>query len=112
MHLARWTVASLFISVSALAQSAPMPYYDVERHCRRIASFGGSYSATLYDGCLDMEQNAYDNLKPYWSSLPSAMRQHCDRIARSGGGNYTILEGCVQMEESASRRSSGREFRR
>ncbi|NAZ38373.1 hypothetical protein [Rubellimicrobium sp. CFH 75288] len=85
------------------------PRYDVERHCREVASFGGSFSAVLYDTCFDMEQDAYDTLKRRWDGLPSAMRRHCDQVASfAGSGSYSLLETCVQMEEQAG--SSGNVF--
>jgi hypothetical protein len=85
------------------AAAAEMPRYQVEAHCKEIASFGGSYSASLFNACFDMEQVAYNGLKPRWDRLPHAMRGHCDDIASFGGpGSYALLESCVQMEEAAS----------
>ncbi len=95
------------------AQTIEMPNYDVERQCRRIASMGGNYSETLYGGCFDGEQNAYDSLKDRWPQIPEAMRRQCDRIARMGGaGSYSLLQGCIQSEESAGRQNQQRQFRR
>jgi len=89
--------------VIAMPALAEMPRYDVEAHCREIASFSGDYSAMMYDGCFDMEQAAYDTLKVRWDGLPATMRSHCDQIATfAGAGSYSMLEGCVQMEEQAS----------
>jgi hypothetical protein len=82
--------------------AAEMPRHDVEAHCTEVAGFGGEYSAMMYDGCFDMEQGAYDNLKARWDALPGSMRNHCNEIATFGGpGSYAMLEGCVQMEEQA-----------
>lgn len=90
-----------------------MPIYDVERHCREVASFGGTYSAVMDQGCFRAEQQAYDGLKARWASLPQRLRRHCDEIARFGGsGNYTMLSGCVRAEEQAAGANSNRQFRR
>ena len=80
-----------------------MPRYDVEAHCNEVAGFGGEFSEMMYDGCFDMEQAAYNNLKDRWTDLPGRMRGHCEDIASFGGpGSYSMLEGCVQMEEAAA----------
>lgn len=81
-----------------------------ERHCDEVAAFGGVRSETLYGGCINMEQSAYNTLKPLWSNLPPNIRQHCNEVARFGGsGSYSLLEGCVQMELNA--RNSEKEFK-
>ena len=89
---------------------ADMPRYDVKAHCAEIASFGGSYSESLNQSCFEMEQVAYDGLKPGWDALPSAMRTHCDEIARFGeSGSYSLLEACIQQEAKAA--SSPKSFK-
>ena len=93
-------VVALAVPTGALADP---PRYDVAVHCTEVASFGGEYSEMMYDGCFDMEQASYDNLKRRWDAIPSRMRQHCDEVATFGGtGSYALLEGCVQMEEAAA----------
>ncbi|QTP60943.1 hypothetical protein HNO53_20825 [Billgrantia antri] len=79
-----------------------MPRYDVEAHCEEIASFGGEFSNMTYNGCIQMEQSAYDGLKGQWASLPGNIQRHCDEIATfASPGSYSTLQGCVQMEVSA-----------
>jgi hypothetical protein len=96
----------------APAAAQDMPRFAVEAHCRQIASFGGSYSASLYGSCMDMEQTAYDNLKGLWGRLPANMRRHCQQIAAvAGSGSYSLLESCIQMETSAGERNRSRQFR-
>ena len=93
---------TIFFGISTVA-SADMPRYDVSSHCDAIARFGGNYSATMYDGCFEMEQAAYNSLKSRWDSLNSALRSHCNDIATfASPGSYSMLEGCVMMEEQAS----------
>ncbi|MBB3185739.1 hypothetical protein FHR95_003332 [Halomonas fontilapidosi] len=88
--------------VSTLASAQQIPRFDVETHCEQVASFGGDFSNTLYNSCVDMEQSAYNGLKGPWASLPANVRNHCHDVASFGGpGSYTLLESCVQMEVSA-----------
>lgn len=87
----------------AHAGGAEMPRYDVETHCRTVASFGGSYSAALDKACMEMEQKAYDALKPVWPQAGAA-GAHCDEVARFGGtGSYSLLETCIDMETTAGK---------
>ena len=99
---------ALFFPASAQAQQ--LPHFDVTTHCKEVASFGGSYSAMLNNSCIDMEQDAYNHLKPVWGRLPGSMRDHCTEVAAFGGpGSYSLLESCVKMESDAA--SSQKTFR-
>ena len=91
--------AVVLLPLNAFAQ---MPRYDVPAHCEEIAGVGGTYSNSLYNSCMKMEQQAYDALKPRWSALNETIRRHCDEIATvAGPGSYSMLASCVEMEESA-----------
>jgi hypothetical protein len=95
-------------STAAYAQT--IPHYDVNAHCRQVASAVGSYSEVIFSGCMQQEQQSYDSLKSGWLSLPVAMRSHCDAVARAiGPGSYMILKGCIDQEVDAakSNRSNG-----
>lgn len=92
--------AAMLLASGAFAQQVPR--YNVEGHCEAVASFGGEFSNTTYNGCIDMEQSAYRGLKGAWTGLPGNVRRHCDEVATFGGeGSYSTLQGCVQMELSA-----------
>ena len=85
---------------------AEMPRYDVESQCTSVASFSGDYSASLFNGCIDMEQSAYNAVKQSWERLPETMQSHCNSVASfSGAGSYSLLEGCVRMELEATNSS-------
>lgn len=89
-----------------------MPRFDVEAHCKKIASFGGNYSAVLDKTCFDQEQQAYDRLKPVWPQLPDAVAAHCQKIAAFGGpGSYGLLEVCVSQETQAMSDKTGKAFK-
>ncbi len=93
------------------ALAGAIPHYDVEQHCDRVASVGGTRSKTTYRACIDREQSAYDALKRDWTALPIEMRSHCDQIAAVGGsGSYGILQTCIQQEQKAGRDNSMRRF--
>lgn len=105
------TALAVFI-VAAPAQ-AEMPIYDVKGHCEAVAAFGGSPSQSLLNGCLNMEQSAYNRLKPVWDTLPTAMQNHCDQVATfGGGGSYSLLSGCVDQEISAAKANENFRFKR
>lgn len=99
--------AALAILPLATAQADQIPRFDVETHCEQVAGFGGDYSSTMYNSCIDQEQGAYNNLKGQWGSLSSRIQDHCEQVAGFGGpGSYTMLESCVQMESSAANNRS------
>lgn len=94
----------------ALAQS--LPRYDVKAHCREVAAFGGAFSESTMDGCMQMEQSAYNQLKTTYPNLSANRRKHCDEVASFGGhGSYSTLQGCIQMEQSSARRNTDTEFK-
>jgi hypothetical protein len=76
-----------------------LPRYDLEAHCKELASFVRSYSEALENACLAREQSAYDALKNGWSDVPAEARTHCDIVARCcGTGSYFLLHACIQQE--------------
>jgi len=82
-----------------------IPKYDVASYCQNVSDVSGG-SAMIYNGCVDMEQTAYNGLKGSWNSLPSRVRTYCDEVGRVSGGSYSILEGCIAMETEAANGSS------
>lgn len=109
----RFGVAIGLILATAPAAWADMPMYDVEAHCKRVASFSGAPSQALLNACLRQEQTAYDNLKPSWDALPSGMRKHCDDVARFGGpGSFSLLDACVSQERAAAKENDQFKFKR
>lgn len=92
----------LLSSVMAFPAAAQnIPRYDVPARCRQVAEVSGG-SSMIYNGCMEMEQEAYDTLKTSWSSIPSRMRSYCDEVGQVSGGSYTILTGCIEMEADAA----------
>ncbi|WP_281841205.1 hypothetical protein [Sinisalibacter aestuarii] len=97
----------LFACIAAPAQAQTIPRYNAEGYCQQVADISGG-SAMIFNGCMDMEQQAYNALKPVWAQLPGNARNYCDEVARVSGGSYTILQGCIEMETEAA--SSPRSF--
>ena len=92
-------VVGMFLVAPTHAQE--MPRFDVEEHCKEVSEFSGG-SSVLYNSCIRMEQEAYDNRKSDWQSLPSQTRSHCTEVASFTGGSYSLLDSCVRMELEAS----------
>ncbi|RWB93120.1 MAG: hypothetical protein EOQ56_35490 [Mesorhizobium sp.] len=83
----------------AAAQS--IPRYEVTAYCQQVADVSGG-SSMIYNGCMKMEQEAYDTLKTSWPGIPSRMRTYCDDVGKVSGGSYSILKGCLDMESDAA----------
>src|SRR6056297_3461131 len=96
--LAQGSIFALFATTSH-AQS--IPRFDVEAYCKEVSRVSGG-SATIYNGCVTMEQDAYDALKTRWESIPEQTRAYCENVARVTGGSYNIFGGCVEIEVDAS----------
>lgn len=90
------------------AQAQTLPRYDVEEYCQELSAYGGG-SPSTYNTCIEMEQDAYDDLKSVWIDTPRRIRDYCDQLARYGGESYSTLNTCVDMETEAA--SSPRSFR-
>jgi hypothetical protein len=90
---------SAFVLTAAPALAQEIPRLDVAEHCEAIGSIGGFLSARLESDCIEIEQEAYDRLKPEWSQLSRSTRERCLDIAASGEfGSYQLLEGCIELE--------------
>ena len=84
------------------AQAQNIPRYNVENYCQQVAEVSGG-SAMIFIGCMEMEQQAYNVLKPAWAELPGKSRSYCDEVARISGGSYSVLQGCMEMETDAAK---------
>ena len=89
-------------SLASSAQAQTMPRYNVENYCQQVAEVSGG-SAMIFNGCMEMEQEAYNGLKSAWAQLPGKSRNYCDEVARVSGGSYSILQGCMEMETDAAK---------
>lgn len=95
--------AVALVALPIAAQAQQPPRYDVENHCEQVAGFGGEFSNTMYNSCIDMEQSAYNNVKRQWGTLPGSIQNHCHEVASFGSpGSYNMLESCIKMEMSAA----------
>lgn len=92
------TLATITMNSTALAQN--IPHYDPPAYCKKISHISGG-SSVIYKSCMEMEQDAYNALKPLWSQLNSSTRGYCDEIARVSDSSYVILKSCVEMETEA-----------
>ena len=102
-----FTIAAFMISPAAYAQS--IPRYEPESYCKLVSDVSGG-SAMIFNGCMDMEQGAYDKRKAEWPSIPARAASCCDEVARESGGSYTILDGCLDIEADAVSSTPGFKF--
>ncbi|MCL3883668.1 hypothetical protein [Marivita sp. GX14005] len=102
IYLRRSLPALMLAGIGTSVAMAGPPRYDVDTHCTTIAEFGGTYSAEMYNYCVESEQSAYNALKPQWDTLPAQVQAHCNKIASFGTPSYEMLEYCVKEEMSAS----------
>ncbi|MBR9880776.1 MAG: hypothetical protein GYB17_14910 [Gammaproteobacteria bacterium] len=85
------------------AAADDIPRFDVETHCEMVASIGGEFSNMTYNGCIQMEQSAYNRFRTEWDSIPGGIRRQCEEVATvTGSGSYSTLGGCIDMETQAA----------
>lgn len=96
------TVLAATVCLVSTAQAQNIPRYNVENYCQQVAEVSGG-SAMIFIGCMEMEQQAYNVLKPAWAELPGKSRSYCDEVARISGGSYSVLQGCMEMETDAAK---------
>lgn len=89
--------------LTGTAIASEMPRFDVEAQCEMVASVGGEFSNMTYNGCIQLEQSAYDRFKGEWASIPVEIRRQCIEVATVGGpGSYSALGGCIDLETQAA----------
>ena len=100
-------IALFMASPAAIADT--IPRYDPEAYCEKVSDISGG-SAMIYNGCMDMEQEAYDKRKGGWDSISPKTASYCDDVARVSGGSYMMLDGCLDMEADAVATTPGFKF--
>jgi hypothetical protein len=92
------TVLASFLLVAA----DRVPRFNVESHCRFIASKVGATDDMQI--CLQKEREARQELMRQWTQLASADKSHCLRLSTAGGDpTYTELLTCLEVHRDARR---------
>lgn len=95
------TVLFLLALLPAVAVAQDLPRFDVERHCEKLSQIGGG-SHSMFNTCIELEQDAYYTLRARWGEVSARIRRHCGELGAIGGGSYQMVETCVEMEEEAA----------
>jgi len=73
-----------------------VPTLNVEASCQYAADIAIDRNVSR---CLLDERRAREEIGHKWSELPASYRSQCSRYAsRSGGGTYTDLLTCFEMD--------------
>jgi hypothetical protein len=104
--------ALVVIIATSEARAEDLPDFPVEQWCKKVSKVAGD-SAVIYGGCIEQEQNAYDELKQTWAAVPGKTRSWCGQVAKSTGlGSFVILKGCIEQEAAARQENATRQFKR
>jgi hypothetical protein len=77
-------------------KSQAFPDFDPESMCREeVISNGADLDA--YNGCIDMEQDSYDQWKSKWQGLDPVIQEYCIDFATFHGGSYERLGECLEI---------------
>jgi hypothetical protein len=84
------------LASAAVETPGGVPILDAEASCRVGETLGVGQTT---GSCLSLENSARDQLVRKWAQFPNADRSHCLRVSTaSGGGTYTDLLTCLEME--------------
>lgn len=50
--------------------------------------------------CRRLEKVSFNAIQKM--SVPAKTMRYCDQVARVGGGSYSTLQGCIEMELGAA----------
>lgn len=91
-------LALIVASTPALADTVPR--YDPAGYCKEVGDAVGG-SSSIEKSCIELEQQAYNELKAGWASYPARARSYCDEVSQATGGTYQILLSCIEKESEA-----------
>lgn len=91
------------LCAAPLAMGQDLPRYDPEAYCQADTD-----SNSLYNLCIDDEQDYYNALRQRWSDVPADIKRYCidDNQAGSGRPSYSMLELCISDEVDAAENES------
>jgi len=99
------TTLGILASATTSALAAPLPYYDIEAHCRKVAGVGEGFSYSAMRTCMRQERQAKQQYKRLKVERPTY--KHCNSIASVGtGGSYSALVTCIQQEREAKQQAN------
>lgn len=99
-------IALCFSTLSVVAKD--LPKYDPVELCAEISELSGNSS--IFNICINQQQQYYDELKVSWSNYPAKIQKYCDDVGRIAGGNYIILATCLQQQVEAEKNKPGFKF--
>ena len=86
------------------ASSAPrdsVPKLDVEASCREAQDYGASDNKNLaYQGCIQDEKQAREQLVQRWSHFKPTDRQNCVATSAALLPSYVEILTCLEMNEN------------
>lgn len=100
----RYIIAAAVIMAATPAIAEEIPRFDVDGYCTGL--FPDSQSMTLV--CLKSQQESYNALKPVWSQIPAAIRDHCTELFPDA---YKMVEVCVEKEMESAQANESFEFK-
>jgi hypothetical protein len=92
-------VASLLVASAASAGSPPK--LDIKATCQRAQPLS-SGEKSAYQGCLDDEIQARQELAKSWSSFKAGAQKDCVEETKIGGApSYVELLTCLELDKQA-----------
>lgn len=100
MSYAPWPQQSSSNTKPHNTSSTTLPQYDIKAYCKQVADISGG-SAMIEKECRRLEKVSFNAIQKM--SVPAKTMRYCDQVARvGGGGSYSTLQGCIEMELGAA----------
>jgi LAS superfamily LD-carboxypeptidase LdcB len=95
-------VGSLLVATAASAANTTLlPKLDIKGTCQRAQPLS-SGEKSAFQGCLNDESQARQELAESWSSFKAAARKDCVQVTRIGGAaSYVELLTCLELDKQA-----------
>ncbi|WP_375666405.1 hypothetical protein [Bartonella sp. TT121SHDZB] len=96
-------IVGYFSSHKEITQQAPVklviPVFDLRVYCKEIsASVMPDMKKEVYQRCLNLESEAYFDIREMWDKLSDTEKKQCLTMVRPGDGNYFLLRDCFLNE--------------
>ncbi len=95
MKLLLSVLAASFVAFSGANARTRLPEYNIDAHCKDIATATSMLSRGMLDKCVINELKARERLGAVWVALPDVRRDRCVAAVRRISHSYLLLEACM-----------------
>lgn len=101
MRFAAIVAALLVATAASAAKPGVPPKLDIKATCQRAQPLSSGEKGA-YQGCLDDEMQAQNELAKSWSGFKASAQKDCVEVTKIGGApSYVELLTCLELDKQA-----------